>query len=97
MLDRTGSELANDQQTPLERIEQLLVEIRPHYGDATDAELRIAAKLLLVALSQFRQYGGHNWQQLVQEYLDIATQHPEKFERILRSNRSEKLTELMSV
>lgn len=83
-----------DQQTPLERIEQLCTDLRVHYGEATDSELRIAAKLLLVALTQFRDHGGPNWQNLVQEYVDIAARHPDKFEGILQSNRSEKFNSL---
>ncbi len=78
------------EQTPLDRIEQLRDELLAHYGGGKDAELRIAAKLLLVALDQFRQYGDRNWTSLVHEYLQIAERDPVKFESILRSNRSGK-------
>ena len=82
--------LAKNNQTPLERIEQLSQELRDHYQHAEDCELRIAAKLMLVALDQFQRCGGPQWTSLVQEYVDTAVWDPAKFQRILRSNRGEK-------
>ena len=76
--------------TPMERIESLSRELLSHYGDGPERELRVAAKLYLVALDQFRRYGGSNWPDLATEYLTIAKRDPEKFERILRANRSDK-------
>jgi hypothetical protein len=76
--------------TPVEQIESLCQDLIAHYGDGEDRELRIAAKMLLVTLDQFRQHGGHRWPGLVREYLSIAEHDPEKFESILRANRSEK-------
>ena len=76
--------------TPMERIASTCDALTEHYQDGDDRELRIAAKALLVALDRFRRYGDHNWPDLVQEYLDLAAHDPEKFELILKSNRSEK-------
>ncbi len=80
--------MTDTSQSPMERIELLAVELREHYQQADDCELRIAAKLMLVSLAQFRQWGGPNWKSLVQEYVNIALHHPEKFDSILHSNRS---------
>ena len=78
-------------QTPLEKIESLCEELVTHYGDGEDREIRVAGKLLLVALAQFRQHGGRGWPSLVREYLSIAENDPEKLDHILRANRSEKM------
>nr|WP_320049770.1 hypothetical protein [uncultured Desulfuromonas sp.] len=75
-------------QTPMEQVEQLCEELRAHYERGDESQLRIAAKLMLVALNQFQQWGGPDWKNLVTEYVDIALNDPEKFERILQSNRS---------
>ena len=77
-------------QTPMEKIESLFEELVKHYGDGDDRELRVAAKMLIVSLDRFRQHGGSNWSVLAREYTSIAVSDPEKFERILRANRSEK-------
>lgn len=76
--------------TPMEQFEALSQDLVTHYGNGTDREIRIAAKMLLVALDQFRRHGGRNWPNLVREYLSIAEIDPEKFDRILLANRSEK-------
>lgn len=75
--------------TPLEKIEQLYQELSDWYGDADMKQQRIAAKLLLVALDKFAEAEGPNWHSLVMEYIDIAKKDPEKFTRILESNRGE--------
>ena len=75
-------------QTPMEQVEQLCKELHAHYERGDESQLRIAAKLMLVALNQFQQWGGPDWKNLVKEYIDIALNDPEKFERILQSNRS---------
>jgi hypothetical protein len=77
-------------QTPMEQIEALFAELVTHYGDGDDRELRVAAKMLMVALDRFRQYGGGEWPSLVREYTSIAVNDLEQFERILRANRNEK-------
>ncbi len=76
--------------TPLERIESLCAELTAHYGEGADRELRVAAKLLLVALDQFRRHGGYGWSSQVREYLSIAEYDAETFNAILRANRSDK-------
>ncbi len=81
--------MSRQDQSPLEKIEALCVELANHYGAGEERELRVAAKLLLVSLDQFRRHGGHGWPSLVREYLSIAEYEAEKFEQILRSNRGE--------
>ena len=73
--------------TPLERVEIFYRELVAHYHEADDAELRAAAKLLLVAIAEIRNHGGREWQRLLDEYVQIAKQDPERFERMLRGNR----------
>jgi hypothetical protein len=74
--------------TPLERVEALYQSLVAHYHDAPDAELRAAAKLLLVALAGFKRHGGPVWPQLVNDFVEIARHDPERFERILRASRA---------
>lgn len=74
--------------TPLEKVEAFYEELITHYGDAEDREIRAAAKLLLVALAKFKEHGGSRGIALVDEYLDLFKHEPEKFERVLLSNRS---------
>lgn len=75
--------------TPLEKIEALYKELTVWYGEADKKEIRVAAKLLIVALDKFATHAGAEWQQLVQEYVDILKNDPDKFQRILESNRGE--------
>jgi hypothetical protein len=77
-------------QTPMTRIELLFEELVAHYGDGDDPELRVAAKMLMVALDRFRRHGGGEWSGLVREYTSIAVNEQERFERILGANRSER-------
>jgi hypothetical protein len=72
--------------TPLEKAEALYNELVTHYGEGEDREIRAAAKLLLVALARFKEHGGTA---LAEEYLTLLKSDPDKFERILQSNRSE--------
>jgi hypothetical protein len=74
--------------TPMERVEELFDELVAHYGDGDQRELRAAAKLLLVALSKFRAHGGPRWEDLMDEYVNALKHDPEKFARMLESNRS---------
>ncbi len=76
--------------TPMERISAVCDELRHHYEEVEGCEIRIAAKALLVALEGFQRYGDNQWPSLVQEYVDLAVQNPQKFQQILESNRSEK-------
>lgn len=74
--------------TPLERVETLYEALTAHYGEGKDREVRAAAKLLLVAIDRLQRFGGPNWRPLINEYVAIAANEPEKFERILRKNRA---------
>lgn len=75
--------------TPLEKVEALFSELTQWYGDADKKELRVAAKLLLVALDQFAKHGGEQWDDLVLEYFETLKNDPEKFQKMLASNRGE--------
>lgn len=75
--------------TPLEKVESLYSELVDWYGDADKKELRVAAKFLLVSLEKFSMHGGHAWHDLVEEYIEILKNNPEKFQKIIESNRGE--------
>ena len=75
--------------SPVERVEALYQELVEHYGDGDQRELRAAAKLLLVALAQFRAHGGPDWVHLLDEYVALIKTDPAHFERLLQSNRSD--------
>jgi len=79
----------NAELTPLEKVEFLYAEMVEWYGDADKKELRAAAKLLIVALEKFAAFGGHGWQHLALEYFDILRTDPERFQKIIESNRGE--------
>lgn len=74
--------------TPLERAEALYRELVSHYGDAKDAELRAAAKLLMVAIAEFKRHGGMGWQALLDDYVEIAKKDPDRFDRMVRASRT---------
>ena len=73
--------------TPLERVETFYRELAEHYHEASDAHLRAATKLLLVAIAEIKRHGGADWQGLLDEYVDIAKRDPAKFERMIQGNR----------
>lgn len=75
--------------TPLERVERLYHELVAHYRGAQDAEVRAAAKLLLVAIAELKRHGGAGWMATVHEYLAIAERDPQRLDRILNGNRSD--------
>jgi hypothetical protein len=75
--------------TPLEKIEQLYKELTAWYGEADNKELRVAAKLLIVALEKFSIHAGPGWHGLVTEYVDILKNDPDKFQKIIEANRGE--------
>lgn len=83
--------MSSQNQAPMTQIELLFEELVAHYGDGDDRELRVAAKMLMVSLDRFRRHGGGGWSNLVREYTSLAVNDPEKFERVLRANRSEKI------
>ena len=74
--------------TPLEKTEAVFDELVAHYGEGEDREIRAAAKLMLVALARFKDHCGPRGIDLADEYLNLIKQDPEKFERIMQSNRS---------
>lgn len=73
--------------TPLEKVESLYDELVAHYESGQDREIRAAAKLLLVALDKLRQHGGTTWTSLLDEYVIMAKENPEKFTKTLKSQR----------
>ena len=78
--------------TPLARVEVLYHDLVAHYQGAEDAEVRAAAKLLLVAIAELKRYGGAGWAATVREYLGIAEDDPAQFDRILRASRNDAAT-----
>jgi hypothetical protein len=73
---------------PLEAVERLYQELVAEYRARHEhPELRAAKDLLLVALARMRAHGGAQWLALLDEYRDAAVHHPDRFERIVESNR----------
>lgn len=72
---------------PLQSVDRFYAELVSHYGNAEDREIRAAAKLLLVALEKFRSHGGPGWRRLVDEYLALLDEDPEKYDRIIKCQR----------
>lgn len=79
----------NHAKTPLEKVEDLYKELVNWYGEGDDREIRAASKLLMVALVEFEKHGGPGWRGLVENYIWKLTNDPEKFARLLESNRGE--------
>lgn len=78
--------------TPLERVEALYAELVASYGEGDEREVRAASKLLLIALLKLKQHGGFGWQAMVEDYLRMLAQDPERYERILEANRGKEKT-----
>ena len=76
--------------TPFEHAEQVYELLVQHYSDGEDADIRAAAKMLLVVLDRMKQHGGPGWTQLFEEYLNIARYDHEKFDRMIQAQRSVK-------
>lgn len=74
---------------PLIKVEALYNELLAHYGSGKDREIRAAAKLLLVALDKFRQFGGQHWMSLINEYVSLISENPEKFDLMMKCQRGE--------
>lgn len=72
---------------PLQRVDQLYEELVAHYGDAEDRNIRAAAKLLLVALEKFQLHAGPDWVKLVNEYLCLVADNPQKARRVMNCQR----------
>jgi hypothetical protein len=88
--------MSKDSQPPVERVEALYAELVQHYGEGEQRELRAAAKILLVALAKFREHGGPHWATLLDEYVETLKQDPQRFERMLESNRATTPNELLA-
>lgn len=73
--------------TPLKKVELLYDELVAHYESGQDREMRAAAKLLLVALDKFRQHGGTHWTTLLDEYVNMAKENPDKFAQVMGRQR----------
>ena len=77
------------QMTPLERVETLYEELVDWYGEGEEREIRAASKLLMVALLKLKEHGGFGWQGLVEDYLMMLKNDPERYQRMLHANRGE--------
>ena len=86
--------MPKDRLSTTDRVEALYKSLVEHYGAGDDREIRAAAKLLMVALWQFRAHGGHNWAGLVDEYVRLIKGDPERFERMLESNAGRSADEM---
>jgi hypothetical protein len=75
--------------TPLEKVEALYRELVDWYGEGSDREIRAASKLLMVALRELKEHGGFGWQGLVEEYVLMLKNDPDRFRRMLDANRGE--------
>lgn len=75
--------------TPLERVETLYQELVHWYGEGTDREVRAASKLLMVALLKLKEHGGFGWQGLVEDYLLMLRNDPDRYLAMLEANRGE--------
>lgn len=73
--------------TPLEKVEALYAELVEWYGEGADRETRAASKLLMIALLKLKEHDGFGWHALVDEYLLMLKNDPERFERMLDANR----------
>lgn len=75
--------------TPLEKAESLYRELVVSYHEGEKREIRAASKLLMVALLHLKEHGGFAWQGLVEEYVIMLKNDPERFHNMLDSNRGE--------
>ncbi len=79
----------SDRKTPLEKVEALYEELVDWYGEGSDREMRAASKLLMIALLKLKAHGGFGWPGLVEDYVLMLKQDPERYARILQANRGE--------
>ena len=75
--------------TPIEKVEALYRDLAAWYGEGQDCEIRAAAKLLLIALLKLKEHGGFGWQGLVEDYVLMLKNDPERFQRVLEANRGD--------
>jgi hypothetical protein len=83
--------------TPLDKVEVLYRELVYSYGEGSDKEIRAASKLLMVALDEIKRHGGPQWREIVEEYMQILAENPQKYEKILATHRSQFEDEIMVV
>lgn len=74
--------------TPLDKVEFLYQHLVEFYGEANDREIRAASKLLMVAFAQLKAHAGPQWRALIEEYLQILVDEPQKFEKMMNTHRS---------
>ncbi|MBK1646192.1 hypothetical protein CKO25_16375 [Thiocapsa imhoffii] len=79
----------SDRKTPLEKVEALYEELVDWYEDGSDREIRAASKLLMIGLLKLKVHGGFGWQGLVEDYVLMLKQDPERYAQILEANRGE--------
>jgi hypothetical protein len=75
--------------TPIEKVEALYDDLVAWYGEGQDREARAAAKLLMIALLKLKKHGGFGWQGLVEDYVLMLNNDPERYQRVLDANRGE--------
>ena len=75
--------------TPLEKVDALYDDLVAWYGEGQDREIRAASKLLMIALLKLKAHGGFGWQGLLEEYVLILKNDPERYRAMLESNRGE--------
>lgn len=73
--------------SPLEKVEALYEELVHGYGEGKDREVRAASKLLMVALLKLQEHGGFGWQGVIEEYLLMLKNDPDRYQRMLEANR----------
>ena len=76
--------------SPIERVEQLYLDLVAHYAGGEQREARAAAKLLIIALARLAEHRPDDWEKLVDEYVEIVRDQPGELERILDGGRSRK-------
>lgn len=79
-----------DAASPIERVEQLYLDLVAHYAGGEQREARAAVKLLTVALARLAEHRPNDWERLVGEYVEIVRDQPGELERILDGGRSRK-------
>jgi hypothetical protein len=79
----------SDRKTPLEKVEALYEELVDWYEEGSDREIRAASKLLMIGLLKLKAHGGFGWQGLVEDYVLMLKQDPDRYTRILEANRGE--------
>lgn len=75
--------------TPLEKVEALYRELVDSYHEGEKREIRAATKLLMVALLHLKEHGGFGWQGLIEEYVIMLKNDPNRFHDMIDANRGE--------